>query len=83
MFNISITSSETWIYKDGCDKASGIMGFLLHREGIKEIINSMPISKYYVEASKGNLEEITKDQAFMLYDMILEYNIEENEKKKK
>ena len=83
MFSIVITSSETWIHKDNeVDKSNKIMGFLLHQEGIKEIIESMKINKYYVETTKGNLEEITKTQAFMLYDMILEYNKNKSKTKK-
>lgn len=89
MYNITISSSATFIYRDSDNNnkdSSNLMGFLLHQEGIKEMIEALPISKYYVQITQGNSEEISKEQAFMLYDLILEYhknNKEEIAKKTK
>ena len=34
----------------------------------------LPISKYYVVVSKENSIEVSKEQAFALYDMIIVYH---------
>ena len=93
MFNIIITSSATYVFRDNSTintiednfntVRNSLMGFLLHQEGIKEMIGAISISKYYVQTGQGNTEEISKDQAFMLYDMILDYHKKRSEKETK
>lgn len=76
MFSITIANGATFVYRDGdLKKADGnnLMGFLINQEGIKEIIESLPISKYYAQEGSHNIE-ITKEQAFALYDLIINYH---------
>lgn len=69
MFQVVIDNGATFIHRD---EDNVVMGFLVNHEGIKEIIQSLPISKYFVAPPKTNCEEITKKQAFMLYDLLLD-----------
>ncbi len=77
MFEIVIANGATFIHRSDNNM---LMGFLINHEGIKEMIELFPVNKYYVEISKGNTEEITKEQAFMLYDLILEGHNNRNRK---
>lgn len=77
MFQIVIDNGATYIHRD---KDNVVMGFLVNQDGIKEIIESLPISKYFVAPTKNKCVEISKEQAFMLYDLILEGH--KNRKKK-
>lgn len=58
--------------------ASSMMGFLIHSNSIKEFVNQLPISKYYILGENQEIVEITKRQADFLYDQILEYNLRKN-----
>lgn len=80
MFQIIIDNSTTYVYRDDNNM---LMGFLINHEGIKEIIESLPVSKYSVVYKQGRTEEISKKQAFMLYDLILDYHKNNKEKRKK
>lgn len=70
MFHIVIDNGTTYLYRDVDNM---LMGFLINHEGVKEIIESLPISKYFVAPPKRELKEITKEQAFMLYDLMMNY----------
>ena len=59
MFTITISSSETYVYRES--NTNNLMGFLIHQEGIKELIGAIPISKYYVQTGQGSTEEISKE----------------------
>lgn len=79
MFHIVIDNGATYIHRDDNNM---LMGFLINHDGIKEIVKSLPVSKYYVVITRNNgkSEEITEEQAFMLYDLMLEGH--KNRKKK-
>ncbi len=75
MFKILIDKEMTAVFNDnGLDNLNhndndNMIGFLINRDGIKELIESMPIRKYYIN-NHGN-REITKEQALFIYDEIL------------
>lgn len=75
----------TYLYdntvSDGLD-ASSMMGFLIHCNSTKELVNQIPISKYYVLDEKHQILEITRQQANFLYDQILEYVLKKQDWRK-
>ena len=78
MYNLLIdgVGGVTYLYdasvSEGLD-ASNMMGFFLHRNGIKEFIAHIPVYKYYTLDEKHQVLEITNQQADFLYDQILAF----------
>ena len=78
MYNLLIdgVGGVTYLYdasvSEGLD-ASNMMGFFLHRNGIKEFIIHIPVYKYYTLDEKHQVLEITNQQADFLYDQILAF----------
>ena len=86
MFKILINNEITAIFlDDGMDGIrtyeDNIIGVLFNQEGIKELIESMPISKYYIESKCTPCKEITRDKALLVYDKLIEYQAQEANKK--
>ena len=85
MFKVIIDNGVTYLFQDDLKDEinnSGMMGFLINREGIKELISSFPIRKYYISTKKGYME-ITKEKAMFAYDKIVEFQKEEEVEKQK
>ena len=79
MFKLIIDNSISALFNDnGLDTRDNndIMGFLINDNGIKEIVDSLPISRYYINTRnvETGIKEISKEQAFMVYDEIIKYN---------
>lgn len=79
MYKILIQKEKTMVYIDnGTNELSyrdndKVMGFLINSNGIKELVESIPVSKYYIDTYKTGYKEITKQQALFAYDEILNY----------
>ena len=85
MFKILISNGITALFNDtgidGIDNNS-MIGFLINTDGIKELVESIPVSNYYINDFKNSKRKITKQQAFMLYDEIIKnQNMKEKIKK--
>lgn len=79
MFKILIDNGVTYLFNDKDDEKINdqtLIGTLINTTGIKEIIESINISKYYLETSKER-REITKEQAMFVYSEIIKANNEE------
>lgn len=79
MYKILIESGVTYLFKDnGMDGINNkeLLGFLINEEGIIELINNLPIRKYYVNTMESPYKEINKEKAKFLYEQILIANKE-------
>ena len=77
MYKILIDNGMTAVFKDnGLDVLNyedndNMIGFLINDNGIKDLIELLPIRKYYGSVKGSGHREITKKQALFIYDEIL------------
>ena len=78
MYSILIQKDLTALFYgdliDNKPKDKDILALLINHPGIKTIIESLPIEKYFLDKHpKGGVEEITKDQALFIFNEIEKY----------
>ena len=78
MYNILIQKDFTALFYgdliDNKPNDKDILGLLINQPGIKTVIESLPIEKYFLDKHPlGEIEEITKEQAFFIYKKIERY----------
>ena len=78
MYKILIDNGVTYLFidtgVDGID-TNGMAGFLINNKEIKKLIQSIPISEYYINVPKEiGYRVITKEQALFVYDEIIKEN---------
>lgn len=77
MYNAIIDNGETYLCLDTGteDVYNGIMsGFLINNENIINLMELIPIKQYYVRTNKDLRRKITKEQAYYLYQNLIDYN---------
>lgn len=76
MYKILITKEVTSVYndnnKDGIDNKD-MVGLLINKEGIRDIIDLLPIRQYYINIGTEKEKLITKEEALIAYDVMIEY----------
>ena len=92
MYIALIENAITTIYEDLGEenfRDNRIVGTLINERGIKEFLEYLPISDYYLDTAgiiqgKRTFTKLTKKQAFYMYNEIFkQFEIEkENDKKK-
>jgi hypothetical protein len=73
MYKILIENNNTILYVDNGTQGLNndyIIGSLLNRQGIVELIQSLPISEYYIDLN-GEVMSLSIEQVLYAYDRIL------------
>lgn len=74
MYKIMIENTMTLLYKDTKEEGvqnSNLIGSLLNVKGIVELIQSLPISEYYINLN-GTVMKLEIEQVLYAYDRILD-----------
>lgn len=74
MYKIMIENSMTLLYKDTKEEGvqnSNLIGSFLNVKGIVELIQSLPISEYYINLN-GTVMKLEIEQVLYAYDRILD-----------
>ena len=74
MYKIMIENTMTLLYKDTKEEGvqnSNLIGSFLNVKGIVELIQSLPISEYYINLN-GTVMKLEIEQVLYAYDRILD-----------
>lgn len=74
MYKIMIENTMTLLYKDTGEEGvqnSNLIGSFLNVKGIVELIQSLPISEYYINLN-GTVMKLEIEQVLYAYDRILD-----------
>ena len=77
MYNAIIDGGTTFLFLDnGSDDVykGEMSGFLINNDNIINLMENIPIKQYYVSPPKGNISKISKEQAYYLYQQVIDYN---------
>lgn len=77
MYNAIIDSGTTFLFLDnGSDDVykGEMSGFLINNDNIINLMDLLPIKQYYVSPPKENIRKISKEQAYYLYQQVIDYN---------
>lgn len=86
MYKALIDNGATYLFDNNTVSdfnKKNIMGFLINHNSIKELVSEIPIDKFYVRDTSGNISEITKKQAYYLYEKLIAYSSNKDEKGQK
>lgn len=77
MYNVVIDNGSTYLFLDnGNDDAySGdISGLLINNNNIINLMDTLPIKQYYLRTKEDIRTKISKEQAYYLYQQLIDYN---------
>lgn len=81
MYNAIIDNGSTYLYLDNGseDVYKGDMsGFLINNYNIINLMESLPIKQYYLRTKEDIRTKISKEQAYYLYQQLIDYNNNKN-----
>ena len=82
MYNAVIDNGSTFLFLDNGneDVYDGDMsGFLINNSNIINLMESLPIKQYYLRTKEDIRTKITKEQAYYLYNQLIDYNSKKND----
>ena len=85
MYKILIENNNTLLYLDDGTEGlnnENIIGSLLNRKGISELVQSIPVSEYYINLN-GTVMSLSIEQVLYAYDRILSQKEEVQGKSKR
>ncbi len=77
MYNAVIDNGSTYLFLDNGndDVYSGdISGFLINNNNIINLMDALPIKQYYLRTKEDIRTKISKEQAYYLYQQLIDYN---------
>lgn len=77
MYNAVIDNGSTFLFldNDNEDVYSGDMsGFLINNRNIISLMEALPIKQYYLRTKEDIRTKISKEQAYYLYQQLIDYN---------
>lgn len=82
MYNAIIENGVTYLYLDveNKDLYDGIMsGFLINNSNIINLMKSLPVKQYYLRTKEDIRTKISEEQAYYLYQQLIDYNQEKTQ----